>query len=420
MKNTDHCPLLSWISQALGQTRLAIDGNRPWYEALVLRKQAAEAHVGETASGVITAQIVDGFSFLVNAVNVDLLRPVCFGLQELFVAVEGATAAREELIDLLGYCVSITSIVLEHALLADLPEHIKRALRDVEAEIKAINSSARLFDAKTGCSLPCRRLRLHAKDRQVIHEHKRRLQEILDLATTAAVMDINVVLRQTQADVTAIRQGQPAPDTARIPKSPLPLPRYYVARTSLLEDVVTLTMAADDLGTPHALFGMGGSGKTVLASALISDDRIRKHFRRGVFWIKSGPGCNIVDILERLASRMMVDPGARIEFDSEEEGIQRLTAWVASDPQPRLLVLDDVWESDVVNALRHTGLKLLVTTRIRDVVDENGRCTEVGNLTKAEACDLLLKQSGAVNLPEAAGKMVRRSFVLSSYMRFFL
>ena len=393
-------------SQALEQTRTVIDDNRPWYEALVLRKQAAEAHAGETASRVVTSQIVDGFSFLVNAVNVDLLRPVCFGLQELFAAVEGATAAREELIDLLGYCVSITSVVLNQALLAELPGHITRALRDVEAEIKAINDSARLFDTKTGCSLPCRRLRLHAKDREEIQGHKARLQEILDLTAQATVLDTNAVVHQTQDDVAAMLKGPPAPGLARVPTSAPPLPKCYVPRTSLLDDVATLTMAADHVDTPHALFGMGGSGKTVLASAVVAHERIRKHFRRGVFWIKVGQGCNLVDLLERLASRVMVDPAGPIEFSSEEEGIQRLTAWIKKDPQPRLVVLDDVWESDVVEALRCTGLKLLVTTRVRDVVGEKERCTEVGDLTRAEARDLLLKQSGAVNLPEAEWEKV--------------
>lgn len=72
------------------------------------------------------------------------------------------------------------------------------------------------------------------------------------------------------------------------------------------------------------------------------------------------------------------------------------------------MVLDDVWESDIVNALRHTGLTLLVTTRMRDVVMEEGRGTEVGILTNEEAHDLLLKQSGAVDVPEAEGRKVRR------------
>lgn len=355
---------------------------------------------------MIAAHIVDGLSFLVNAVNVDVLRPVCFGLQALFAAVEGATVAREELIDVLGYCVWVTSIVLDHALLADLPEHIIRALRDVEAEIEAINGSARLFDTNTGCGLPCRRLRLHAKDRQEIQERKVRLKEILDLATTAAVVDINVVVRQTRAGVAAIGQGPSAPGMARKPTFALPLPRCYVARTSLLDNAVNLIMSAENLGAPHALFGMGGSGKTVLASALVSDDRIRKHFRRGVFWINVGQSSNLVGLLQTLASRVMVDPAGPIEFSSEEEGIQRLAAWTAKDPRPRLVVLDDVWESDVVNALRHAGLKLLVTTRVRDVVGEEGRCTEVGDLTKTEAYDLLRKQSGAVNLPEAQGNKV--------------
>eukprot|EP00752_Nemacystus_decipiens_P014194 g12623.t1 len=414
------------LTEALEQTRTVLDEKRPWYQALILQKQAVEAHAGESVSGVITAEIVDGFSFSVNAVNVDLLRPVCFGLQELFAAVEGSTAAREELIDLLGYCVTITSNVLNQTLLADLPEHIKRAVGEVEAEIKAINGSARLFDTKIGCSLPCRRLRLHAKDREAIQGHRVRLQEILRLATQATVFDTNAVVRQTRVVVADKLQGPPTPDMAREPKAAPPLPKSYVARTSLLDDVVKLTMAADNAGAPHALFGMGGSGKTVLASALVSDDRIRKHFRRGVFWIKVGKDCNLVDVLERLAARVIVDPAGPIEFNTEEDGIQRLTAWTAKDPQPRLVVLDDVWDSEVVNALRYTGLRLVVTTRVRDVVGEEpspaahehplatpqGKYSEAGPLY--ERCQAVEERALGPEHPHLAITLLSRADLLQS------
>lgn len=383
-----------------------VDGKRPWYQALVLRKQAAEASAGETVSGVVTTGLVEGLSFAVNAANVGFLTPVCNGLEELFAAVKGATAAREDLIDLLSYCVLILSIVLNQALLAGLPEQIKQALRDVEARIKDINNSARLFDTKTGCSLPCRRLRLHARDREEIQGHRACLKEILELATQATVLDTNAVARDTRDIVVGMVQGPPAPELAKVPRSALPLPTNYVARTLLLDDVITAATAADSRRIPHVLFGMGGSGKTALASALVVDERILKHFRRGVFWVSIGQSYNLVDLLERLAARMIVDHAGPVEFSSEEEGVRRLTDWVAKDPQPRLLVLDDVWESRVVDALRNTGLKLLVTTRIRDLVAADAVSKEVGNMTKAEARDLLRRQSGAVDLPVAEANQV--------------
>lgn len=398
--------------QTLEATRAAVDGKRPWYEALVLQKREAEASAGQTASEVVTLGVVECFSFVVNAVNVDLLKPVCVGLEKLFGAVEGATDAREELIELLSYCVRVVSIVLNQALLADLPAHIKEALEGVEARIEDINNSGRLFDA-TGCSLPCRRLRRHARDRAEIDGHKTRLKEIVELATQATIFDlhghtseIKSTARATHDIVVGIAQGPPAPEKARVPTSAPPPPKSYVKRTSLLDKVVAVATAADGLDAPHVLFGMGGSGKTALASALVSDDRVLKHFRRGVFWISVGPTYNTKDILERLAARMIVDHAGPVELDSEDAGIQRLTAWARKDPLPRLVVLDDVWESDVVDALQHTGLKLLVTTRVRDVVAAEGGHTDIGDMTKPEARDLLRKQSGAVNIPEAEANTV--------------
>ena len=381
-----------------------MDGERPWYEALVLRGQEAEASAGEQ----ITLRVAEGFSLAVNAVNVDLLKPICMGLQELFAAIKGATAAREELISLLSNCVSIANIVLSQALLADLPKHITDALHQVEDEIKAINSSAQLFDRKTGSCLPCRRLRLHARDRGEIQERKARLKEILELATQAAVFDNAAVGREVLTTATSLAQGPPAPDMAEVPALARSLPTSYVARTSMVDGLVaTTTVAADGMGAaPHVLCGMGGSGKTTLAKALVSDHRIRKHFRRGVFWINVGQSPDLVDLLQTLARGMIVDPRGPVSFSSEEEGIHRLTAWVAKDPSPRLVVLDDVLEADAVNALRRTGLKLLVTTRVRAAVATEGGYTEVGNMTKAEAIALLKKQSGAVHLPEAEANKV--------------
>ncbi|CAM9478064.1 unnamed protein product, partial [Sphacelaria rigidula] len=61
---------------------------------------------------------------------------------------------------------------------------------------------------------------------------------------------------------------------------------------------------------------------------------------------------------------------------------------------------DDVWQRDVVDLLVPTGLRLLVTTRVRTVVAMEGGCTEVGSVSQDEARQLLKSKSGAVVLPE--------------------
>lgn len=403
-----------FVPQALAQTRTVIDSNRPWYEALVLRKQAAEASGGKTVSGLITSLATGGLSFVVNAVNVDLLKPVCVGLQELFAAVKGATAAREELISLLSYCVSITTIVLNQALLADLPVHIKSAIRGVEAEIKGINGNARLFDTNTGCSLPCRRLRLHARDREEIQKHKVRLQEILELATQAAGFDTNAVVHETAATVESVQvaldtimQKPPAPGMAKVPMSTLALPSSYVERTSLVSVVVSHLTAAHAAGAPYVLIGMGGGGKTVLASSVVRTKEIRERYRQGIFWVRVGRGGKdqLQALFAGLAREVSVAPRVPHQFNSVDEVIQHLTQ-VAVDTLPRLVVLDDVWEREVVDALQPTGLQLLMTTRRSSVVAVEGGRTVVGNMENGEARELLKSKSGAVALPETEANKV--------------
>ncbi|CAM9102744.1 unnamed protein product, partial [Sphacelaria rigidula] len=110
------------------------------------------------------------------------VKPACVVLGALFEAVRGATAAREEMLDLLSYCVLITSIILDSARAPELPAHIQTALQLVTVEIANIHQTANQFDAKASCSLPCRRLRLHARDRSRIGMHRATLEAIL--ATT--------------------------------------------------------------------------------------------------------------------------------------------------------------------------------------------------------------------------------------------
>ena len=63
------------------------------------------------------------------------MKPACIAAKSLFEAVRGATAAREELLDLLSYCVLILSIVLDNALVSDLPAHVKMALQQLTEKI---------------------------------------------------------------------------------------------------------------------------------------------------------------------------------------------------------------------------------------------------------------------------------------------
>ncbi|CAN0369609.1 unnamed protein product, partial [Ectocarpus sp. 13 AM-2016] len=143
---------------------------------------------------------------------------------------------------------------------------------------------------------------------------------------------------------------------------------------------------------------MGGGGKTVLASAVVRKSSVREHFRGGIFWLRVGRGAkkSLLPLLQGLARDMgaaPTDTSHRVPhvLDSLAQVQRHLGAVASTGTSPRLVVLDDVWEREVVDTLLPLGFKVLVTTRHRSVVDVPARCLELGDMTEKEALELLLK-----------------------------
>ena len=76
----------------------------------------------------------------------------------------------------------------------------------------------------------------------------------------------------------------------------------YVERTSMMDLLCDTLLALDDNGEPRvtraALHGMGGVGKTMIASAFAHLDVIRKRFPDGVLWVTLGQN---PDLIQRLS-----------------------------------------------------------------------------------------------------------------------
>lgn len=90
--------------------------------------------------------------------------------------------------------------------------------------------------------------------------------------------------------------------------------------------------------------------------------------------------------------------GVPLIFDSTDQVKVHLSALASACTSPRLVVLDDVWKREVVDALLTLKLKVLVTTRGRSVVHNPGGCLQVGDMTDNEALELLLKTSNAMDV----------------------
>lgn len=202
-----------------------------------------------------------------------------------------------------------------------------------------------------------------------------------------------------------IRQlNDPLPPAGKLVAIP-ELPPHYLdqpARIAALRDIlladlqkpVVVSGAAARVG----LQGMGGIGKSVLASALAHRPEVRRAFPDGVYWVTLGQEPNVAD-LQRGLARALGDDGLFTGADAGKEKLRELLAGRAA-----LLVLDDVWQrghAEAFNVLGPRG-RLLLTTRDAGLVTalaakENHYQVQLPTEPEAEA---LLAKAAGVRIPE--------------------
>jgi tetratricopeptide (TPR) repeat protein len=113
------------------------------------------------------------------------------------------------------------------------------------------------------------------------------------------------------------------------------------------------------------LHGMSGAGKSLLASALAMDYQVRRAHGDGIFWIPLGPKPDLAVRQQNLAYLL---EGRPISFRDIQEGRLYLSALLQS--KEILLILDDVWESEAIEAFDCLGprCRMLITTQDRGLI----------------------------------------------------
>jgi NB-ARC domain len=149
------------------------------------------------------------------------------------------------------------------------------------------------------------------------------------------------------------------------------------------------------------LHGMGGIGKSVLASALAHDRKVREAFPDGIVWIGLGA---LPDLRARMqdAHRALGGDGA---VATEHEGKEKLKDLLRD--KAVLLVIDDVWRRGDADAFDVLGARCraLITTRDAGLLTSLGGVHHVLDLlTEGESLRLLAVASGIEReaLPGAA------------------
>jgi len=121
--------------------------------------------------------------------------------------------------------------------------------------------------------------------------------------------------------------------------------------------------------SPVGLYGQGGIGKTVLAAAVARDDRVRRHFPDGVFWVTVGERADLLAVQLDLLARL-----GRLDVTARSISAASQLLREALEEQRVLVVVDDVWSTAAVRAFRVTGSRgrVLYTSRVGEVLESVG------------------------------------------------
>lgn len=152
-----------------------------------------------------------------------------------------------------------------------------------------------------------------------------------------------------------------------------PLPRYFVPRPEITNRLKTNLLSRNP-GAPgvlniHALLGLGGIGKSTVATALAYDLEVQQQFADGILWATLGQQPDILFLLSNWIQTLG-------DFDYCPTSIKAASTHLRSllVDKSVLLILDDVWYPahitpfKVCSPLAH----IVITSRRFDVAEEAG------------------------------------------------
>ncbi|XP_008398784.1 apoptotic protease-activating factor 1 isoform X1 [Poecilia reticulata] len=152
-------------------------------------------------------------------------------------------------------------------------------------------------------------------------------------------------------------------------------PVVFVSRPELLNQVrMKLDLLQKDAGGWVTVFGMAGSGKSVLAAEAVRDQRlIEECFPNGVHWLSIGQldKSDLLVKIQSLCFRLEQNLDSQSQHrppTSLDEAKERLRFLMLRRYPRSLLILDDIWESSVLKVF-DIHCRILLTTRNRSLTD---------------------------------------------------
>ncbi|XP_075673448.1 putative disease resistance protein At1g50180 [Castanea sativa] len=182
-----------------------------------------------------------------------------------------------------------------------------------------------------------------------------------------------------------------------------------------LNELVEFLLKEEEGIRVASICGMGGLGKTTLAKMVYHDQKVKQHFGRRA-WVYISQQCQRRQVWEDILIGLSQMGKDEIRKLNEADIVDKLHH--VQKERRCLVVLDDIWNDESWNNLRHafpfkdTKSKILLTSRIQQVsryVDPGGFLYELQPLNDATSLELLEK----IVLSR------RKDFVTKTYMEEF-
>lgn len=151
------------------------------------------------------------------------------------------------------------------------------------------------------------------------------------------------------------------------------------------------------------VLGMGGSGKTTLATAFCNDKEVQDRFKKKIVYETISRSPNIIEVLGSMWLQLVGENKPNFR-DIEDARRQLQNKLCVKEPQTTLVVLDDVWEKGDLDKLMFevTGYKTLITTRNSQILRPEQRY-EKPLLEASDAVSLFCHFAfGQPSIPETA------------------
>jgi WD40 repeat protein len=155
------------------------------------------------------------------------------------------------------------------------------------------------------------------------------------------------------------------------------------------------------------IYGMGGVGKSAFAAALAHDEEVGSSFPDGIIWVCLGQQPNLLAEQSKLLRSLGED---QVTIFDTQDGLNRLSQLLKE--RSCLVILDDVWKMEHLNAFNALGPKcsMLFTTRNLGIVrNSSARECQIDVLSVEESKDLLSLWSGQSSdtLPSEAKEVAK-------------